>query len=116
VIILRIVRGFRWPQWLALFGALCAAAFVGVTMYVVQNSVTEREQAFQTLQLQTTSMLDQRAAQTRRIDLLSGDIRTLTGKIVDQSRVIGAQNERIKILTAQVKQLGATPLAPATKG
>jgi peptidoglycan hydrolase CwlO-like protein len=115
VTILRALRQLKFTQWVIIFSCMMMAVFVGVVMYVVQNSVDERDQSFRTLQIQSQNMVDQRMAQTRRIDLLNEEIEKLSNQIANQAETIGEQQLQIKALAEQVRRLGATPITEAPK-
>lgn len=86
---------------------------MGLMFYVVQNAAADRDQAFRTLQIQQTSNQQQRALQTRRIDLLQERIGNLTIKVEDQALLIGDQSRQIVVLTEQLRRVGVKPV---TKG
>lgn len=84
---------------------ITAGAFLSLLLvgYLVVTSV-------QTAQDSKDLLEGQRAAATRRIDLLTTELRRLQALAQDNSRTNGEQAEAIAALTEQIKQLGGRPV------
>lgn len=100
-------------------GATLAVTVIAVAvLFVVVDSSRGRDRALDALERQTRQQADDRAAASRRIDMLQARIDDLVGRGETNNVLLGQLVGEIEALRSQVRSLGAEPVVgePPTAG
>lgn len=92
-------------------GATLAVTVIAVTvLFVVVDSSRGRDRALDALERQTRQQSDDRAASTRRIDMLQARIDELVDRGEANNVLLGLLVGEVEALRSQVRSLGAEPV------
>lgn len=101
----------RRRDWLLVTAACTAALLLFTTLLVAQlDAYRARSQAAAQAHAQASIVADQRAAQSRRIDLLSTQLDDTREQLRAQATLVGRQEQAIRDLSAQVDAMGGEPV------
>lgn len=95
---------------LVFVGSVALTTGIGSLINAASEGQHAADRARDQAQAQASIVADQRAAQTRRIDHLTEQIRDLQAQAETQATVIGRQEQAIRDLAAQVKRSGQKPV------
>jgi TolA-binding protein len=93
--------------------AVAVTTAVGALINAASTGQREADRARDQAQAQSSIVADQRAAQSRRIDALTEQVRTLEQQAREQAVLIGRQEQAIRDLATQVRRAGQDPVATA---
>lgn len=95
---------------LVFLAAVAVTTGVGALINAASTGQHEADRARDQAQAQASIVADQRAAQSRRIDLLRAEVDELHETVREQAALIGRQEQAIRDLAAQVQHGGQEPV------
>lgn len=97
-------RRWSWRDWVLVVVSMVVLVVLAATLTAaVVDSIASRRSTERIL-------LDQRAAASRRVDLLQQRIEDLQAQVEGQSVEVGQARTRIAVLEEQIRQLGGQPV------
>lgn len=107
---MRFLRPVRWVFDWRTGATFAATVLVLLVAFVIFDAAASRDRALKAATATANAAEDQRAATSRRIDMLLGEIGRLREDAEANSVRIGELLDQVNVLQEQVRQLGGQPV------